>query len=461
MKISLNWLKSFIKIDKLPEEIETILTDMGLEVDEVISINSDTNLIKKLIVGKITEIEKHPNADRLNITKVDFGNRNSTIICGAKNIEVGQKVVVAEPGITIKNIDGKEIDIKKAKIRGIESEGMICAEDEIGIGNSHSGIIVLENEAKVGDSAINYLKPINDTIFDISLTPNRADAASHLGVARDLKASTGEEIILPDISSFNNTNSSQVEININEEGACPRYAGCVIEGIEIKDSPSFIKDYLNAVGVKPINNVVDITNFVLHGVGQPLHAFDLNNIKKNKIIVQYAKKNEKFITLDGEERKLNGEDLMICDGDGNPMCIAGVFGGEKSGVTNKTTKIFLESAYFNPSDIRTSSQNHQLKTDASYRFERGIDPNITIYALKYAASLICKYCKGKVTSQVYDKYPKKIKNHKVEFDIERINLLSGHNFKEDQIIKILKSLDIEIEKKETYLLPMYLHSELM
>lgn len=447
MKISLNWLKSFIKIDKLPEEIETILTDIGLEVDEVISINSDTNLIKKLIVGKITEIEKHPNADRLNITKVDFGNRNSTIICGAKNIEVGQKVVVAEPGITIKNIDGKEIDIKQAKIRGIESEGMICAEDEIGIGNSHSGIIVLENEAKVGDSAINYLKPINDTIFDISLTPNRADAASHLGVARDLKASTGEEIILPDISSFNNTNSSQVEININEEGACPRYAGCVIEGIEIKDSPSFIKDYLNAIGVKPINNVVDITNFVLHGIGQPLHAFDLNNIKKNKIIVQYAKKNEKFITLDGEERKLNGDDLMICDGNGNPMCIAGVFGGEKSGVTNKTTKIFLESAYFNPSDIRTSSQNHQLKTDASYRFERGIDPNITIYALKYAASFICKYCKGSVTSQVFDIYPKKIDNHKVEFDIERINILSGHNFKEDEIIKILKSLDIETEKK--------------
>jgi phenylalanyl-tRNA synthetase beta chain len=447
MKISLNWLKSFIKINKNSEEIESILTDIGLEVDEVISIKSDTNLIKKLIVGEIIEIEKHPNADRLNITKVNFGNKNSTIVCGAKNIEIGQKVVVAQPGITIKNIDGEEIKIKKAKIRGVESEGMICSENEIGIGNSHSGIIVLENKAKIGESASKYLETINDTTFDISLTPNRADAASHLGVARDIKAATGEEVILPDISSFKNNNSSKIEIDVNEEVACPRYAGCIIEGVEIKESPRFIKDYLNAIGVNPINNVVDITNFVLHGIGQPLHAFDLNNIKKNKIIVKYAKKNEKFITLDGEKRSLNEDDLMICDGEGNPMCIAGVFGGEKSGVTKKTSKIFLESAYFKPSDIRTSSQNHQLKTDASYRFERGIDPNITIYALKYAASLICKYCNGSVTSQVYDLYPKKIDNHKIEFDIERINLLSGHTFNEMEIIKILKSLDIEIEKK--------------
>ena len=325
MKISLNWLKSFIKINKNPEEIESILTDIGLEVDEVISINSDTNLIKKLIVGEIIEIEKHPNADRLNITKVNFGNKNSTIVCGAKNIEIDQKVVVAQPGITIKNIDGEEIKIKKTKIRGVESEGMICSENEIGIGNSHSGIIVLENKAKIGESASKYLETINDTTFDISLTPNRADAASHLGVARDIKAATGEEVILPDISSFKNNNSSKIEIDVNEEVSCPRYAGCIIEGVEIKESPRFIKDYLNAIGVNPINNVVDITNFVLHGIGQPLHAFDLNNIKKNKIIVKYAKKNEKFITLDGEKRSLNEDDLMICDGEGNPMCIASLF----------------------------------------------------------------------------------------------------------------------------------------
>ena len=451
MKISLNWLKSFIKINKSPEEIESLLTKVGLEVDEVITLSSDNDLLKKLRVGQIKEIKKHPDADRLSITKVDLEDKISSIICGAKNIEVGQKVVVAIPGTTIKTIDGNKIKIKKTKIRGIDSDGMICAEDEIGVGKSHSGIIVLEKNAKVGDSAVNYLNPLDDTTFDISLTPNRADAASHLGVARDIKAITGEKINLPDISSFKNQENSKIDIKIDEKNACPRYTGCIIEGVKVMESPSFIKDHLNAIGINPINNVVDITNYVLHSLGQPLHAFDLDQIKNNKIIVKYAKKNEKFKTLDGEKRSLNDNDLMICDGDSSPMCIAGVFGGENSGVTNKTSKIFLESAYFNPSDIRTSSQNHQLKTDASYRFERGIDPNITIYALKYAALLICKYSGGAVTSKVYDQYPKEIENQNIEFNLERINQLAGHNFNKNEIIKILNSLDIEVKEKKSVL----------
>ena len=290
MKISLNWLKSFIKINKSPEEIESLLTNVGLEVDEVITLSSDNDLLKKLRVGQIKEIKKHPDADRLSITKVDLEDKISSIICGAKNIEVGQKVVVAIPGTTIKTIDGNKIKIKKTKIRGIDSDGMICAEDEIGVGKSHSGIIVLEKNAKVGDSAVNYLNPLDDTTFDISLTPNRADAASHLGVARDIKAITGEKINLPDISSFKNQENSKIDIKIDEKNACPRYAGCIIEGVKVMESPSFIKDHLNAIGINPINNVVDITNYVLHSLGQPLHAFDLDQIKKNKIIVKYAKK---------------------------------------------------------------------------------------------------------------------------------------------------------------------------
>ena len=447
MKISLNWLKNFINIPKNQTEIEDVLTEVGLEVDQVIKIQPDKKYINNLIVGEIISISKHPNADRLNLAKVNVGNKKLSIICGAKNINIGQKVVVAKSGTKIKNVSGDILEIKKTKIRGIESDGMICAEDEIGIGNSHSGIIVLPISAKIGKAAINYLETFTDTIFDISLTPNRADAISHMGVARDLKAIFNKKISLPDISKFSSSNNLSIDVEIKNKNACPRYTGCIIENIEIKESPSYIKNHLASIGINPINNVVDITNYVLHSVGQPLHAFDYEKINKNKIIVQYARKNQKFISLDGIERKLNADDLMICDGDNKPMCIAGVFGGENSGVSESTKTIFLESAYFNPSDVRKSSQNHQLKTDASYRFERGVDPNITVYALKYASVLIAKYCNGIVSSKVYDLYPKKINENKIEFSYERIDSLIGKKIGNKKISDILNLLDINVTKK--------------
>ena len=458
MKISLNWLKTFIKISKSAKEIEDILTEIGLEVDETLEIKPDKNLISKLIVGQIKEISKHNNADRLSVTKVDIGKEKLDIICGAQNIKKDQKVVVATNGKKLKNISNEVIEIKKTKIRGIESNGMICAEDEIGIGINHSGIIVLDKSAKIGESVQNYLEIYNDTIYDISLTPNRADAMSHLGVARDLKAVLNLKLNLPDISKFQFKVKHDIKIEVKNKNACPRYSGCVIDNIKVGESPLEIKNYLSSIGVKSINNVVDITNYVLHSIGQPLHAFDFNKIKQNKIIVKYAEKNEKFLGLDGIERSLHKNDLMICDGNKKPMCIAGVFGGEESGVSENTSTIFLESAYFNPSDVRKSSQNHQLKTDASYRFERGIDPNITIYALKYAAMMLCKYCGGTVSSNIQDLYPNKIGDREIKFSLDRINKLIGKKIEEKRIISILESLDINVSKngeKYSAIVPPY------
>ncbi len=444
MKISLNWLKKFIEINETPEDLESILTEVGLEVDEVFSIAPDNELLKCLVVGEILSIKKHPNADRLSLTTVDVGGEKLSIICGAKNICVGQKVVVAKPGTKIKNNNHQILEIKKTKIRGIESNGMICSEDEIGIGNSHDGVIVLPNNSATGKNAIDCLNIISDTIYDISLTPNRADATSHLGVARDIKAIYNRKIKLPEIKSFSNNETKSIDIEIKEGSACPRYAGCIIDCVEVGESSNKIKNLLTSIGINPINNVVDITNYILHSIGQPLHAFDLDKISKNKIVVKYAKENEKFLSLDDIERKLKSDDLVICDGDEKPICIAGVFGGKISGVSSKTKSIFLESAYFNPSDVRKSSQNHMLKTDASYRFERGIDPNITIYALKLACILLKKYCKGKVTSTVYDIYPKKIENNKIEICYARINKLIGQNISKSEINKILKRLDVNV-----------------
>ena len=446
MKISLNWLKTFINISKSAKEIEDILTEIGLEVDETLEIKPDKNLISKLVVGQIKEISKHKNADRLSVTKVDIGKEKLNIICGAQNIKIDQKVVVATNGKKLKNISNEIIEIKKTKIRGIESNGMICAEDEIGIGINHSGIIILNKSAKIGESVQKYLEIYSDTIYDISLTPNRADAMSHLGVARDLKAVLNLKLNLPDISKFKIKRKHDIKIEVKNKNACPRYSGCIIDNIKVGESPLEIKNYLSSIGVKSINNVVDITNYVLHSVGQPLHAFDFKKIKQKKIIVKYAEKNEKFLSLDGIERSLHKNDLMICDGNKKPMCIAGVFGGEESGVSEKTSTIFLESAYFNPSDIRKSSQNHQLKTDASYRFERGIDPNITIYALKYAAMMLCKYCGGTVSSDIQDLYPNKIEDREITFSLDRINKLIGKKIEEQKIINILESLDICVSK---------------
>ncbi len=448
MKISLNWLKKFIEIKETPEEIEFILTEAGLEVDELKKIELDKNYLNDLKVGEILSIDSHPNADKLKITTVRLGEKNLSIICGASNIEIGQKVVVAEIGTKIKSIENKIIKINRVKIRGVASEGMICAEDEVGIGDSHSGIIVLPENAKVGDKALNYFKLLNDSIYDISITPNRADATSHLGVARDLKAVLKREIKYPDLIGFKPSNKKSIDIIINNHQACPRYSGCIIENLTIKDSPEEIKKLISSIGINPINNVVDITNYVMHSLGQPLHAFDLEKIYKNKINVRYANKGEKFTTLDGIERKLYENDLLICDAE-KPMCIAGVFGGEYSGVSDNTKSIFLESAYFNPSDIRKSSLNHSLKTDASYRFERGIDPNITIIALKFACILINKYCGGEVVSDIYDIYPKKISNRKIEINYERINNLIGQSIEEKQINEILSLLDIKVRKEKT------------
>ena len=458
MKISLNWLKTFINISKSAKEIEGILTEIGLEVDETLEIKPDKNLISKLIVGQIKDISKHNNADRLSVTKVDIGKEKLNIICGAQNIKKDQKVVVATNGKKLKNISNEVIEIKKTTIRGIESNGMICAEDEIGIGINHSGVIVLDKSAKIGESVQKYLEIYNDTIYDISLTPNRADAMSHLGVARDLKAVLNLKLNLPDISKFQFKIKHDIKIEIKNKNACPRYSGCVIDNIKVGESPLEIKNYLSSIGVKSINNVVDITNYVLHSIGQPLHAFDFNKIKQKKIIVKYAEKNEKFISLDGIERSLHKNDLMICDGNKKPMCIAGVFGGEKSGVSENTSTIFLESAYFNPSDVRKSSQNHQLKTDASYRFERGIDPNITIYALKYASMMLCKYCGGIVSSDIQDLYPNKIEDREIKFSLDRINKLIGKKIEEKRIINILESLDINVSKngeKYSAIVPPY------
>ena len=309
MKISLNWLKEFIKISENPQKIEAILTETGLEVDEVININPDTKSLKKLIVGEIKSIKNHKNADKLKLTQVNIGKDDLSIICGANNIEIGQKVVIAKIGTEINHVNGKKVKIKKAKIRGINSFGMICAEDEIGIGQSHSGIIILDQNAKNGEKAISHLNLNKDIIFDISLTPNRADAASHLGVARDLKAVLNKDITLPDVSSFKEKKKLDIDIKVIDKEACPRYSGCVIDNVKIGESPSYIKNYLISIGLSPINNIVDITNYVLHGIGQPMHAFDYDKIKSKKIQIQFAKKGDKFKTLDGIERKLNKTSL--------------------------------------------------------------------------------------------------------------------------------------------------------
>ena len=446
MKISLNWLKEFIKISENPQKIEAILTETGLEVDEVININPDTKSLEKLIVGEIKSIKNHKNADKLKLTQVNIGKDDLSIICGANNIEIGQKVVIAKIGTEINHVNGKKVKIKKAKIRGINSSGMICAEDEIGIGQSHSGIIILDQNAKNGEKAISHLNLNKDIIFDISLTPNRADAASHLGVARDLKAVLNKDITLPDVSSFKEKKKLDIDIKVIDKEACPRYSGCVIDNVKIGESPSYIKNYLISIGLSPINNIVDITNYVLHGIGQPMHAFDYDKIKSKKIQIQFAKKDDKFKTLDGIERKLNNADLMICDGD-KPICIAGVFGGESSGITNNTKRIFLESAYFSSSHIRKSSLNHQLKTDASYRFERGTDPNITVYALKLASILIQKYCSGEVSSPIIDVYKNKINDNTFKIRIDRIHKLIGQKIDKNEIFRILNALDIKVKEK--------------
>ena len=450
MKISHNWLQQFINLDMDPEQISELLTDLGLEVEGTETYESVKGGLKGIIVGHVLECEQHPNADRLKITSVDIGqDKPLNIVCGAPNVAKGQRVAVATIGTTLYSKDGEAWTIKKGKIRGEESHGMLCAEDELGLGDNHDGILILDDNLKIGSLLSEHFEVENDIVFEIGLTPNRADAMSHYGVARDLKAGLTQsginaELISPSVSSFHIDNRTlKIDVDIKDTNKAPRYCGITLSGIEVKDSPSWLKHKLKAIGLSPINNVVDATNYVLHSLGQPLHAFDADKISDKKVIVRQAKKDEKFITLDGLERTLHCEDLVICDAN-KPMCIAGVFGGLNSGVSQTTTNIFLESAYFDPVSIRKTAKRHGLNTDASFRFERGIDPNITKYALKYAALLINEIAGGKISSDLSDDFKTKIEDKLVFLSFEKINKLTGQIIPKETIKEILSALEIKV-----------------
>ncbi len=445
MKISYNWLKQFIDTDKTPEQLSQILTGIGLEVESLEKVQAIPGGLEGLVIGYVKECSQHPNADRLRITKVDVGTGvDLQIVCGASNVSAGQKVVVAMVGTTVHPISGEPFKINKSKIRGEESEGMICAEDEIGLGESHEGIMELDTNAEVGQLAKTYFKLQDDYLYEIGLTPNRADAASHLGTARDIAAFLKTHINKPDISDFKVDNTNRkIEVVVENATACPRYAGLTISNIEVKDSPKWLKEKLAVIGVRSINNVVDVTNYVLHGLGQPLHAFDADAIKGNKVIVKTCAEGTVFKTLDEVERKLSADDLMICSAE-EPMCIAGVFGGIGSGVKNSTKSIFLESAYFNPVWVRKTSKRHGLKTDASFRFERGIDPDITVTALKYAALLIKEVAGGTISSDIVDLYPTPIEAFDVTITYKNVDRLIGKSIAHEEIKSIIEALDIQI-----------------
>lgn len=450
MKISYNWLKQFIKTDWTPEKTGELLTDLGLEVEGIENYQSVKGGLEGVVVGHVLTCEKHSNADKLKVTTVDIGaDAPVQIVCGAPNVAAGQKVPVATIGTTLYTEEGEAWTIKKGKIRGEESHGMICAEDELGLGKSHDGILVLNQKLKPGTPVASIYDIENDHVFEIGLTPNRADAMSHYGTARDLKAGflqkeINTELITPSVSAFHvDSRTLKIDVDVKDKDLAPRYCGVTISGIKVEDSPKWLQNRLKAIGLSPINNVVDVTNYVLHELGQPLHAFDAAKITGNKVIVKTLPKGTKFKTLDEVERELHEEDLMICDAE-KPMCIAGVFGGINSGVSETTTSIFLESAYFNPVSIRKTAKRHGLNTDASFRFERGIDPNITEYALKRAALLIQEIAGGEITSDLVDLYPKKIEDFQVRLSFENAEKLIGEEIPRDIIKRILMSLDIKI-----------------
>ncbi len=449
MKISINWLKDYIKLEESPEAIGDILTQAGLEVEGIEKFEAVPGGLKGLVIGKILTCAKHPNADKLSVTTVDIGDGEATpIVCGAPNVAEGQKVIVATVGAMLYPAPDESFKIKKAKIRGEVSEGMICAEDEIGMGTGHDGIMVLDTDMPVGTPAAQYFNLQADYVFEIGLTPNRSDATSHIGTARDLKAVMGHEIQWPSVDAFKIDNTDRkIEVVVENTEACPRYSGVTISGVTISESPDWLKQKLLSIGLAPINNLVDITNFVLHEAGQPLHAFDADLIKGNKVVVKTLPEGATFITLDEKERKLKARDLMICDGEGNGMCIAGIFGGIKSGVTNATKNVFLESAYFSADYVRKTAMAHGLKTDASFRFERGTDPNATVFALKRAAMLIKELCGGTISSEIVDIYPNEIKEWDVDVKYKNVDRLIGKKLDHELIIKILESLDFKIAKK--------------
>ena len=449
MKISYNWLKQFIKIDWKSEETAALLTDLGLEVEMVDKYQSVNGGLEGIVIGHVLTCVQHPDADRLKVTTVDLGDGIPVqIVCGAANVAAGQKVPVATIGTTLYDKEGVAFQIKKGKIRGQESHGMICAEDELGLGESHEGIMILDNTIKAGTSAASVFKIENDEVFEIGLTPNRADAMSHFGTARDLRAGllqsgVNVELITPSVSNFRvDKRILKIDVDVKAPLLAPRYCGVTISGIIIKPSPAWLQNRLKAIGINPKNNLVDVTNYVLHELGQPLHAFDAAKIN-GKISVKTLLSGTKFTTLDDVERTLHEEDLMICDENG-PLCIAGVFGGKNSGVSDTTTSIFLESAYFNPVSIRKSAKRHQLNTDASFRFERGIDPTITEYALKRAALLIKEVSGGEITSDIIDIYPKKIEDFPVVLNFNNVRKIIGQELPKEIIKNILVSLEIKV-----------------
>jgi len=458
MKISYNWLKTYLRTDLPAQEAAILLTDCGLEVEHIEHLSAVKGGLKGIVVGEVVSKEKHPDADRLSLTKVNVGKPELlSIVCGAPNVAAGQKVLVAETGAILYPTSGEPFEIKKSKIRGQLSEGMICAEDEIGLGNSHDGILILDSDAIVGQPASEHLKLQDDEIFEIGLTPNRSDAASHLGVARDLAAvlnyraflNNGQpyQLELPEpgpvepVPTFEN--GKKTDITVEDALACPRYCGINISGVSIKESPDWLKNRLNSIGLKPINNVVDITNFVLHELGQPLHAFDADKISGDKIYVKKLPAKTRFTTLDGVQRELNAEDLMICSVT-DPLCIAGVYGGADSGITASTKNIFLESAWFEAGTIRKTSKRHGLKTDASFRFERGTDPEATLFAIRRAALLIKEIAGGEITSPITDLYPTPAEPFKVGLSYSYCDEFIGKKI-DPKIIKIIiESLGIAI-----------------
>ena len=457
MNISYKWLKRYIALQDDAQTVAKILTSIGLEVGTVEEVETIKGGLKGLVVGEVLTCEAHPNSDHLHITKVNVGEAEPLpIVCGAPNVAAGQKVIVATVGTVLYDGD-QSFTIKKGKLRGEESWGMICAEDEIGVGTDHAGIIVLPADTPVGMKAADYYHIENDTIIEVDITPNRSDAASHYGVARDLyayyAAHSSElkiknyELKKPSVEAFKIGNHElPIQVIVDAPEAAPRYSGVSIKGVAVKESPEWLKNSLLAIGLRPINNVVDVTNFVLHECGQALHAFDADKIKGNTIHVRYAKAGEKFVTLDGIEREMNERDLMIANSD-EAMCIAGVFGGLESGVTEGTKNVFLESAYFDPVTIRKTSRRHQLQTDASFRFERGCDPNNTLYVLKRAALLIQEVAGGTVSMEITDTVNADFAPWPVTIDINRVNALIGKAIGEETIETILKALEIDILAK--------------
>lgn len=446
MKISYNWLKEYIDFKEAPEQLGDILTQTGLEVEGIEKVEKIPGGLKGIVVGEVMSCEQHPNADKLKVTKVDIGAAQlSDIVCGAPNVTAGQKVLVATVNSTIHPTNGEPFKIKKAKIRGEVSEGMICAEDELGLGTSHDGIMILDTNKPNGTPAIELFETGEDHIFEIGLTPNRGDATSHLGSARDLKAYFRKELNIPQSNSFEIKNDSPISVAVEDYERCPRFSGITIRGIKVQSSPDWLQWKLRSIGLEPINNIVDITNYVLHSLGQPMHAYDASHVKGNKIVVKTLKEKTPFTTLEGKERKLSKEDLMVCNGEEEGMCMAGVLGGLKSGVTEETTDIFLESAYWNADGIRSTAQRHSISTDASFRYERGADPEMTVAAVKLGTSLILELAGGYAASEIVDVYPDPIKEKEIEITFQHFHWLIGKTLNHKLIIEILNWLDIKTE----------------